>query len=141
MEFSSAFRAKPIDRLVQPIGGIIIIAYSLMMTALSMEMRFFLVAVGAVAIAFGILYHFHKVFKVYEDHFEFKKTPISPSLKIYYSSVESFEKVGGSKLKVLYMHSGEIKRRTLYIGMLSKDDRDKLIEQLTARTPVLPSKG
>ncbi|MGM0825027.1 MAG: hypothetical protein ACQEUY_09930 [Pseudomonadota bacterium] len=140
MEFSSSFRAKPVDRLVQPIGGVIIIAYSLMMTELSMEIRFFLMAVGAVAIAFGILYHFQKVFKIYEDYFEFKKTPISPSLQLCYSSVANFERVGGSKLKIFYMHGGEIKSRTLYIGMLSKDERDKLIEQLTSRVPVSPSK-
>ncbi|TVP51136.1 MAG: hypothetical protein EA345_03355 [Halomonas sp.] len=140
MEFSSSFRAKPIDRLVQPTGGIIMIVYSLLMPTLPMEMRLFLIAVGAIAIVFGLLYHLHKVFKIYDDRFAFKKTPVSPSLKFRYEDIESVERVGGSKLKVLHMHDGETKRRTLYIGMLSKDERDKLIEQLGNRIPAMPNK-
>lgn len=140
MEFTSSYRAKAVDRLVQPIGGIIIIFYTLLIQTFSMEIRFFLIAVGAIAIAFGFIYHFHKVFKIYEELFIFKKTPISPPLKLHYEDIESVEKVGRSTLKILHMHDGEIKRRTLYIGMLSKDDRDKLIEQLDDRIPAMPSK-
>lgn len=135
MENSSSFRAKRADRLVQPVGGMILIGYSLLMPLLAEGTRFFLIVIGAVAIAFGLLYHFHKVFKLYDEFFEFKKTPISSSLRLRYISIESLERTGASKLKICHMHKGGLKERALYIGMLSKDERDKLVDELSRRIP------
>nr|WP_163502586.1 hypothetical protein [Halomonas socia] len=140
MENSSSYRAKSVDRLVQPIGGVILIIYSLMMAPLPMEMRLFLLTIGAISIVLGVFHHYHKVFKFCEEFVEFKKSPISPSMQFRYTDIKSLERVGSSKVQFFHELGGKNKKHTLYIGMLSKDDRETLMAEFDGRISALSNK-
>ncbi|MGY6565971.1 MAG: hypothetical protein ACXIU5_14630 [Halomonadaceae bacterium] len=130
MEAISSYRTKPVERYVQPVGGVILIAYALLMPAMSIEMKFFLIAIGAVAIFLGVLHHFHKTFVIHENFFEMKKTPMSPTHRFHYSHIEKWEDAEGSKLCLSYRSKNEVKKHTLHTGMLSKGDRERLLNDL-----------
>ncbi|RDB43125.1 hypothetical protein DU490_09840 [Halomonas sp. DQ26W] len=134
MEIISSYKAKSIDRYIQPVGSVVLIIYALLMSAMSAEMRFFLIVIGAIAIVFGLLNHFHRAYKFYEDFLEMQKTPISSTHRFHYSNIECMEKNGSAKLSIQYRRKGEINNHTLYLGMLSKSDREKITAELESRT-------
>ncbi|GEK73841.1 hypothetical protein HHA04nite_23850 [Halomonas halophila] len=137
MQLICAFKAKPVERYAQLFGGCVLIAFALAMSSLSDEIRFLFTVFGVAGIGFGLLSHFYHPFRVFDEHLESRKTPISPKKTIPYSSIQSVKKKGESKIVVHHDKEGTAKRTTLYTGLLAKDDRDALMEHIGTRANVV----
>ncbi|WP_168015300.1 hypothetical protein [Halomonas salinarum] len=137
MSLICAFKAKPVERYAQLFGGCVLIVFSMVMSGLSHEIRILFAVLGLAGIGFGLLSHFHHPFRVFEEYLEARKTPISPTTKISYSSIQSVKKKGESKVVIHHDQEGTSKRATLYTGLLAKDDRDALMGQIGSRASVV----